>query len=382
MKRKPSSSDTATHIKAAVRHHQGGPPSDWQPEPVPEARGLKAAWLRFWFVPRDAAGLHVIRVFSGLLFTFWLLCFAANYIDFFGVSGWFGLEAFKEAGRIPGGVPAPFGWSILYLAGTNTTLLSAMYWCSVIVVALFTLGIATRITSVLTWVVVVSFVANPAVSYDADFLIVILAFYLMIGYVLLGQWSRSLTLAELIFGPAEGGVLALLSKRREAIPSYAANLAVRLFQVHFALVAVSAGLHKLQFGDWWAGAALWYPLHPPLQTTRDSIRMSPGMWQVEMFVLGLANYAVLAWLIGFPLFAWRQKWRLVLLGGGLAAWVGSVLIYGLPLFGPVFLIASLSYLTPEEWRQGLEWFSNRGQALLGWLRPAPASAGKSTKVGT
>ena len=65
-----------------------------------------------------------------------------------------------------------------------------------LVALLFTLGIATRITGVLTWVAVVSFLGNPAASYDADFLINILAFYLMLGYLLLGFWNGRLSIFE------------------------------------------------------------------------------------------------------------------------------------------------------------------------------------------
>ena len=53
--------------------------------------------------------------------------------------------------------------------------------------------------------------------------------------------------------------------RRQSSPSIAANLTVRLVQVHFAIVLVVSGLHKLQFGDWWSGVAWWYPLNPPFE---------------------------------------------------------------------------------------------------------------------
>src|SRR5205807_2429509 len=107
---------------------------------------------------------------------------------------------------------------------------------------------ATRITSVLTWVFVISFVANPATHFDADFLLVILAFYLMIGYVLLGQWTEDPAPLDRFVGSGE----TFLTPWREVpggYSSYAANLTMRLLQVHFAIIVVTSGLHKLQFGD-------------------------------------------------------------------------------------------------------------------------------------
>ena len=43
-------------------------------------------------------------------------------------------------------------------------------------------------------------------------------------------------------------------------------------------------------------------------------------------------------------------WRWLLVGGGAVAWLGSALVFRQPLFGPVILLACLSYLSPEEWR--------------------------------
>src|SRR5207247_77540 len=142
------------------------------------------------------------------------------------------------------------------------------------------------------------------------------------------------------------------SETGERRPSIGANMALRLLQVHFAIVLVAAGLHKLQFGDWWAGVALWYPLHPPFETTLDKVRsLAPGA-TTYLTWLSLAAYAVLAWQIGFPLFAWRTGWwRLLLIGGGIVSWAGVAWVWDLPLFGPAILIGCLSYLTSAEWQR-------------------------------
>src|SRR5207249_582075 len=120
---------------------------------------------------------------------------------------------------------------------------------------------------------------------------------------------------------------------------------------HFALVFVTSGLHKLQFGDWWSGAAFWYPFHPLFEATYEGLRAEAAGWPTNYFFYSVGAYALLAWQIGFPLFAWRRGWwRVLLLGGALVGWVGSVLIFREPLFGPVYAIACLSFLTAAEWR--------------------------------
>jgi hypothetical protein len=199
---------------------------------------------------------------------------------------------------------------------------------------------------------VCSFTANPAIESDADPLLPLLAFYLMVGYLLLGQRSGNLSFLGRLLGPTwpwrrapAGGTPASLG----------ANLALRLLQVHFALVMLLSGLHKLQFGEWWSGVAYWYPLHPAFSTTLAQVRAHAQHSESYFFVLSAAAYLTLAWQLGFPAFAWRRRWRAVLLAGGLSLWLGYAFLYRLPVFGPLVMIGSLSYLTGPEWRWLLGW---------------------------
>jgi hypothetical protein len=348
--------------------------------PAPE--NLRLGWASFWFSAIDPVGLHRLRVLGGLLFLAWLLPLSGHQAELFGLDGWVDRQAYLEASQLPGGPPAPIGWSLVYLCGSSAVGITILWWASIGVMVLFTLGVATRLTSVLTWVIVASFLATPAASFDADFLLAILAFYLMIGYVLLGQWNGQLALAARLLGSRDTFLAGLSWRSRgETVPSYAANLAVRLFQIHFAIIVVASGLHKLHFGDWWAGMGLWYPLHPPFSLDAERLRtLAQDRWGT-WFVHSLVQYLVLAWQLGFPAFAWRRRWRLLLVGGGVLAWVGSVFVYGLPLFGPFYLIGCLNYLTPAEWN-GLSDRAARLVRLVTGLVKAPADKKMAARVGS
>jgi hypothetical protein len=121
-------------------------------------------------------------------------------------------------------------------------------------------------------------------------------------------------------------------------------------QVHVAIVIVTSGLHKLQFGDWWAGVAFWYPLYPPLTTTIEGAREHVANRIPFLVLLSLAAYATLCWQITFPLFAWRRYWRKILFAGAVVGWLGSSFLYELPLFGAIIFIGCLSYLSASEWQ--------------------------------
>jgi hypothetical protein len=318
-----------------------------EPAAPRQATGPWRAWIDFWFAATDPVGLHVLRIASGLVFLIWLLPLAGHVEGLFSLDGWFDRLAYKDSSHLAGGPPQPFTWSIVYLCGSNVALLKTVYWSSIAVLGLFTIGVWTRLTAILTWLIVASFTASPALGSDADPLLLILALYLMIGYVLLNVGDRGQSLIARVLG---GGNTLLFRFGRGAKDSRAANLAIRLMQVHFAIVMFVSGLHKLQFGDWWAGTALWYPLHPALETTARNIG-SPEQVSSSLSFLSLAAYGMLAWQIGFPAFAWRPRCRLILLGGGLVGWLGCALIYRVPVLGPVLFIGCLSYVSAQEWRR-------------------------------
>ena len=316
-------------------------------------RGI-GAWTRFWFTPIDPTGLHCLRFLSGLLFLAWLLPLFGDYSALFGLDGFFGTEAYKQASQLPGGSPYPIGWSLIFLFGNPGLFL----WFSIAVLILFTLGVATRITGVLTWLVVVSHTANPALHYDADYLLMILAFYLMIGHLFLGQFGQQQSPIGLVAGTAD---LLTPFRRVSVAPSHAANLAVRLIQVNFAIIIVTSAFHKLQFAEWWTGVAFWYSLHPPREMSIELLRDLSRTANPTLFCLSLAAYATLAWQFAFPLFAFRPRWRPLLLIGAVAGWLGSASIFRLPYFGPVYMIACLSLLSAREWA----WILNRSPSVAG-----------------
>jgi hypothetical protein len=348
--------------------------------------GLDAAdsffgpWARFWFAPTDPIALHLLRFLTGLLLLAWLLPFAGQVDSLFGSQGWFDRAAFQESRELQQRISAergeevdlfkPMSWSLAYIPGLGPQGLHGVYWGSIAVIVLFTLGIATRITAILCWIITVSFTANPAFEYDVDALLLFFTFYLMIGYVFFGQRRSDLSWFGRVFGGRDSWLFGNFAARgEERHRSVAANLAVRLLQVNFAIVILTTGLHKLQFSEWWSGLAFWYPNYPPFLTNFETTREHMAHRGVYLTVLSIGAYAVLFWQIGFLLFAWRRSWawRLVLLGGGAIGWIGCAYLYGLPLLGPAFFIGALSYVAAEEWQGLFAWLA----WLTGLKRLAP-----------
>ncbi|GIW82582.1 MAG: hypothetical protein KatS3mg105_4389 [Gemmatales bacterium] len=313
------------------------------------------AWSRFWFTPVDPIGLHVIRVLTGLLLLGWLFPFASSLEAFFSLQGWFDSQAYIDLARLAAQNPdvEKPGWSLLYLVNHDPQLVTSVYWVSIVILILFTLGFCTRITSVLTWLIVASFTSNPVMSYGGDVLLGILAFYLMVGYLLVGWQNTDDPSLWRILGSRSHWLFARRQRTSDATDtkSYAANLALRLLQVHIAIVLVTSGLHKLQFPQWWSGDALWYPLHPAMETTLADARSHVPYRDYYLGMLSIGTYAALFWQIGFPLFAWRPRWRPVVLVGAVIGWLSMAFLYRLPLFGPAIFIGCLSFVPADDFRR-------------------------------
>lgn len=303
---------------------------------------LADRWSAFWFTPVDSLSLHIPRVVFGLVFLVNLLAIYGYRHELLGLSGWFDQVAYVEGVRIEGSHPNLTGWSPLFVASSDT-LMTALYVGSIVVVSLFTIGVATRITGVLTWLAAVAFTTNPATSFGGDAVLLIVSFYMMLGYLFLGLRS----------GKGPSGWLGNwgLGLSQHAL-SVGAGTTVRLMQVHFAIMLVTSGLHKLQIGAWWAGVPLWFPLHPAFETTLDSLNV--GSPNAYMTILSLGAYAILVWQLTFPFVAWRPNWKWWVVAGGVVAAVGCPAIYGLPLFGGLTLTGCLAFVDGRTYRRLLE----------------------------
>jgi hypothetical protein len=338
-------------------------PSTWAPAGSSEADTTPDApapnwWVSFWFTPESPFGLHVLRVSTGLLLIIWLLGLAADAEGVFSLNGWFDHAAFVEASHRPADIPRPFTWSLVYMCGEDASAFRAFYWASLAVLALFTLGVAPRLTAPLAWLVTLSLTANPIFEEEVEVVFRLLTLYLAVGYLLSGPWS-GVSWLERIFGPWRTFLFA--RREGEAPPSIGANVALRLVQVHLAILLVTSALHKLQTSAWWSGVAYWYHVLPPLELSPARVKQMSDNGHAWMFFLNVAGYATLAWQLAFPAFAWRGGWwRALLLGGAALGWIGLAWLYRMPLFGPALLVSCLAFLSGAEWEQLRGWL---GQAI-------------------
>jgi hypothetical protein len=259
-------------------------------------RLLIRAWSRFWFTPTDPTILGMIRICCGFVVLYVHLAYSYDLQTFFGKDAWLNLDMVNRArlqtpwvgpatgwqpldphaghtaaeltpeqqefvkrwGAHPDQVMA-FGqplWSI-YFHVTDPTWMWVAHGCILTCIFLFTIGLCTRVTSVLTWIGMLSYIQRaPTSLFGMDTIMIVVVLYLMIG-----PSGAALSVDRLI-----ARYWAIRKARRNHLPvpkfvppppQVSANLALRLLQIHVCIIYAASGLSKLQGAAWWNGWAVW-----------------------------------------------------------------------------------------------------------------------------
>lgn len=201
----------------------------------------KQAWEQFWFTPEDPRPLAVIRIAVGLAALLYLASFSGDLVRWFGPGGLLPPETLAAIT----GESVSFRFSLLRLASSPSELWMIHGICLAAAAAL-TLGLATRAAAAATLVAVLSYIHRGLVI--GSLIEPMLAMFLL--YLCLAPAGAFCSLDRLIGMPRW--------LRGNDRPSVAANLSLRLMQVHLAALYVVMGAAKLYGNVWWDGEAIWF----------------------------------------------------------------------------------------------------------------------------
>ena len=358
---------------------------------------MAESWNAFWFKPADPTMLGLMRICCGLLVVYVHLAYSFDLQTFFGRDAWIDSTMAKrfrqEAPTIPvatnwhdigpvinpndlaerlssmtaaereyyafwtvdpAKLPAKGKWTwSIWNHVTDPTAMWIVHFSIVAVMLAFALGLCTRVTSVLTWVGMMSYIQRaPNALFGMDTIMVLLVFYLMIG-----PSGAALSLDRLI---KRYWVVTRARRRGEAMPppsapspSISANLALRLLQVHMAIVYGASGVSKLLGGVWWEGTATWLTMaNFEFSPLRNSFYMAAleficaYRWRWGA-VVNILTYGTLAFEVGFPFLIWNKRLRPLLIIAAVGFHMGIAICMGLVTFSMMMLIGVLSYVPAE-----------------------------------
>ncbi len=295
------------------------------------ARAL-AAWDRFAFAPRSPVPLAAFRIAFGLLLLHYLALHAWFFELQFGPGG---LLATSGAARA---LPAIRWSALLLLPGVPFT---AWYALACAAALALTLGLATRIASVLTWVMLCSLL-NPLEggTNSADVLLRSVSFLVMIAGVC-GHLNRAHAL------DARGTPAT-------AIPAWT----TRLIQLQVVLVYFFSGYAKAGSLDWTRGVAMHYVVSQQLWARLDASWASQHVLLIGALTFGSMLFELLI----FPALVWPRATRLPVLAAGLAFHLLIGLTVRIILFTELMPILYLCFLEDEHYA-----------ALENWMNPRASS---------
>jgi predicted DCC family thiol-disulfide oxidoreductase YuxK len=312
---------------------------------VTELAGLtRSGWNAFFFSPADPTPVGFIRVAAGLL-AFWsLLVLGLDLHDYFGATGW------ADAGVIQS-MARPFSWSFWFLV--PDAWLRPVWCLCLAVLALFALGCFSRVSAVLSWIIVVSTIRRvPHALYGFDQILSVLMLYLMVTGAS-GQsvsldrfwrrWRQARARAATVRAPEQAGSARLVMPDEPAVPAatVSSNLTLRLIQLHLVLIYAMAGLAKLEGPSWWSGLALWKTM-----TTGEFVALDFTALAAWPLLVNLLTHASLALELLYPALVWVRVLRPLVLAGMVALHAGIAVINpGLSEFGLAMVAANIAFVS-------------------------------------
>jgi uncharacterized membrane protein YphA (DoxX/SURF4 family) len=283
-----------------------------------------AGWNQFWFRPADPATLGLVRICAGAMLLYTHLVWTFDLQAFFGDKSWLP-RATLDTLQLDS-----FSWSYLWWFGNSPVALWCVHLLALVVFALFTVGLFTRVTSILSAIATLAYIHRvPGALFGLDQINAMLALYLAVGpsgaAYSLDNWLKRRA-----------------GKPVESHPLWTANLAIRLIQIHLCIIYLFAGTAKLTGPAWWDGTAMWMALG---NMEYQSLDMT---WLADWpRLINLMTHVTVYWEVFYCALIWPRLTRPVMLLLAIPLHMGIAICLGMVTFGLVMLIANLAFLPPE-----------------------------------
>lgn len=305
---------------------------------------LWRAWNNFWFTPTDPATLALIRLLAGGMMLYTHFVWSFDLAGFIGRDGYTPVEMLK-------GMPTRdvTVWSLFDWIGPNW-LLWTVHILALGVFACLFLGLFSRVAAVLAYLLAVSYVhrVTPGAFYGLDKANCMMAMYLMLGpcgarYSLDRLW-------RLRRGDAS-----------EPAPSTAANVAIRLLQLHLCVVYFFSALAKIEGNTWRVGTAMWWA------AANYEYQSLPLTWLADWpMLIAFFTHLTVFWELSYAFLVWNRFTRPWMIWTAVAVHGGIALFMGMITFGLAMIFANLSFLKPETVRRWVDPVASRvSLALVG-----------------
>jgi CheY-like chemotaxis protein len=299
------------------------------------ADSAASAWNHFWFEPADPILPGIMRLLTGWMLFYTLCVWTLDLDAFFGPDGLQPLKTIQElhADRL---VFSFWLW-------IDPAWLWPVHIGCLVVAAMYCVGLATRVTSVLAFLITISYSQRvPVANFGLDQILGLLTLYLALGPsgaccsldAVIRRWWRH-----------RRGLATPLSPVRSAT----ARMAMRLIQLHLCAIYFWAGFGKLKGPSWWTGEAMWRVIANGEYQTLDLTWLAWVPWLPYL----IAHVTIL-WEVFFVALIWNHRLRPLMLAVGTAMHLGIGAFLGMWTFGLIMIFAYVSFADPEQTRARLQ----------------------------
>ncbi|TWU41994.1 HTTM domain-containing protein [Novipirellula artificiosorum] len=297
------------------------------------------AWDRFWFSPRYPHVLGLLRICTGLMLLYSHLLLATELSSFLGEDAWINNTTAMQLHDGAFGV-SDMGRSYLWHV-SNPLLLWLHHALTLLVTGAFAAGLLTRITAPAAWFLQLMYLHRlTGTLFGLDQIITYLTMYLALtpsgSCFSVDAWLRHRLAGKCLTHRKLDWLFP------EAVPSLAANLGTRLFQIHLCVIYFFGGLAKARGELWWDGTATWFAAANYEYQSMDMTWISRYPW-----LFSALTHITLFWEIMYFALVWPRLTRPIVLALAVAVHGGIAICLGMVTFGTMMIAANVIFVEPK-----------------------------------
>jgi hypothetical protein len=303
-------------------------------------RSFVRFWNQFFFREQSPVPIALFRIFYGTLVISTLVLLRPDWLNWYGAHAWLSLATTLKLE--PG-----HRLNLFTIIPQSDAWIEALFWISLSSAVLLTVGLLTRLNSVLVFICLTSIHQRNL--------------YLLHG----GDTFLRLAGFFLIFAPA-GAALSLdrMIRVRRGIesPSIQAQSpwAQRMIQLQLSFLYLVTFLSKIKGAPWLQGTALFYVYH------LDEFKRFPlPAWFFHQTVLKLGSWSALALEFSLGVLIWVKELRYLLLALGLVFHLWLEYSLDIPLFQWDVLSAYVLFIDGDDLSRLCSGIRRR---TAGWFR--------------
>jgi hypothetical protein len=302
-------------------------------------RALSEAWDRLWFSRFDPHAAGVFRLFLGVTLVVYYAALSPHWERYFAADGMLSLDvAAPDRARY---------FSLFYWAD-GVLPARAFWWVGVVAAVCFALGLLTRLSTVVLFLMHSSMMfRNGLIGLGDD-----IVFRLLLFLGIFAPLNRSLAIDGWLRRQPAG------TEERPAV------WAVRLMQINIALVYVISVPHKLAEDEWRDGTAIYWTLVNDAWSRWPWPQLFYG--STGELLSAAATFGTIAAQAAFPLLVWFRRPRpYVLLAVAFLHLSIGILLESVLFFSLAMVCSFWLFVPGETTRRWDERLRRLGRKLIG-----------------